>query len=334
MSTQIVFFLLIFVNTLIFFNFSRIAKFLNIYDNPDKKRKFHKNPVAPLGGLIILLSLLIIFFFDYYFYYSFFFELGFNKKEILIFIFFCLIIFLIYLFDDIKNISPNYKLLTLIFLIILYILIDTGSLLKLLNFSFLQTAFQLHQFSIPFTILCFLLFINALNMFDGINLQCGSYSLFIFIILFFYTENYLFLLFIIPIIFFLRLNYLNICFLGNSGTALLSFTMSVLIIKAHNLGIIYADDIFLLMCIPGYDLLRLTFTRIISKKHPFFPDTNHLHHIISKKLNSFFAFSIIFFFIIIINLINIFKFFSTLFIIFFSLILYSFIVFYFKKIKL
>jgi UDP-N-acetylmuramyl pentapeptide phosphotransferase/UDP-N-acetylglucosamine-1-phosphate transferase len=260
-------------------------------------------------------------------------ELGFSKKNILVFIFFSLLIFLFYFFDDVKNINPNYKLVILLILIILYLLIDKGSILKELRISSYKSIFYLHQFSIPFTILCFVLFINALNMFDGINLQCASYSLFIFIILFFYTKNFVILFFIVPIIFFLLLNYLNVCFLGNSGSALLSFIISVLIIKIYNFGIFYADDIFLLMCIPGYDLLRLAFVRLLNKKHPFFPDRNHLHHIISKKIGSYFAFFLILFLIVTVNLINMLHVFSTLFTILFSLFLYSAIIFYFKSNK-
>ena len=39
------------------------------------------------------------------------------------------------------------------------------------------------------------------------------------------------------------------------------------------------------MCVLGFDLLRLAIFRIYKKKHPFYPDNNHLHHIVYKKFN-------------------------------------------------
>jgi UDP-GlcNAc:undecaprenyl-phosphate GlcNAc-1-phosphate transferase len=329
MSAQIIFVLLILINIIIFFNFSKISKLLNIFDCPDSIRKFHKKPVAILGGPIIFLSLTIIFTFGYFF-NDIFFEIGFAQHQIVIFLFFSAIIFLIYLFDDIKDISPNYKLLGLSCLIIIYLLYDSGSVISSLRISSYNQIIDLHKLSIPFTLLCILLFVNALNMFDGINLQCGSYCLFIFIILFFLTKNFLFLFFLIPLITFLLLNYSNICFLGNSGSAVLSFVISILIIKIYNFGIFYVEDIFLLMCIPGYDLLRLALIRAINKKHPFFPDRNHLHHLILKKYGYHVAFFLTFFLIVILNLINIFFKFSPVFLIFLSIFLYSLIIFYFR----
>ena len=123
--------------------------------------------------------------------------------------------------------------------------------------------------------------------------------MFIFIIFLFITQNISFFLFIIPLIFFLILNYYNRCFLGNSGSALLAFIISVICIKLHNINKFYADDIFLLMCIPGYELLRLAFVRLLKKKHPFYPDRNHLHHIISDIYGDKTAFFVIFLLILI-----------------------------------
>ena len=48
------------------------------------------------------------------------------------------------------------------------------------------------------------------------------------------------------------------------------------------------------MLIPGLDMMRLFFQRILKKKHPFSPDREHLHHYISNKYNDFYAFIIIF----------------------------------------
>ena len=61
--------------------------------------------------------------------------------------------------------------------------------------------------SIPFTILSFLLFINSLNMFDGIDLQVPIYTLIIFLYLVLSKNNHL-IIFIFPVmIFIIYLNY-------------------------------------------------------------------------------------------------------------------------------
>ena len=48
---------------------------------------------------------------------------------------------------------------------------------------------------------------------------------------------------------------------------------------------IKSDLVFLFLCIPGYDLLRLAIVRILNKTHPFGGDQNHIHHILIKKLD-------------------------------------------------
>ena len=48
------------------------------------------------------------------------------------------------------------------------------------------------------------------------------------------------------------------------------------------------------MIIPGLDLLRLFFSRIKRKKHPFKADRKHLHHLLQKKLNNFQTFVVLY----------------------------------------
>lgn len=122
-------------------------------------------------------------------------------------------------------------------------------------------------------------------MFDGINLQSSFYSISIFFI---FIINNIFLdisiIMIISLIFFSYLNFKNKCFLGNNGSLLIAFIISYLFIKAHNAEkFFFADQIFLIMQIPGLDLIRLAIQRIYQKKSPFYPDRDHIHHILLKK---------------------------------------------------
>lgn len=332
MSAQIVL-TLIFFNFIFSYFFDAISKKLKFYDYPDKTRKLHKKPISILGGGILFLSFTIIFIYEIFFNNNLI-KLNFFSGNIIIFYLFFSAIFFIYLFDDIKSINPNLKLLLLTVLIFLYLILDSNLVLSTLRVKFLTQTIFLDDFSLFFTVLCFVLFINAFNMFDGINLQAGSYSLFLFIIFFIFTKNFIFLYLIIPLIFFLILNYFNKCFLGNSGAALLAFIISVMCIKLHNIHKFYVEDIFLLMCIPGYDLLRLAIVRLFKRKHPFYPDRNHLHHLILDTYGYKKAYLLIFFFILIINFLNLLNQFSSILLILLSIVIYLSIIFYLKKIKL
>ena len=46
----------------------------------------------------------------------------------------------------------------------------------------------------------------------------------------------------------------------------------------NNNLIIYSDAIYLIMYLPGIELMRLYIFRVLNKKSPFEPDRNHLHH--------------------------------------------------------
>ena len=121
-------------------------------------------------------------------------------------------------------------------------------------------------------------------MLDGINGQASSYSVFILIIFVLSKIDLYFLL--IPLLFFLIFNLKGKMFLGDSGTMLVGFIISYFFIKtANSYEIFFSDEIFLIMMIPGFELLRLAVTRIIKKKHPFKPDTNHIHHYVQKKFD-------------------------------------------------
>ena len=74
---------------------------------------------------------------------------------------------------------------------------------------------------------------------------------------------------IISLIFILILNFNNKTYLGDSGSLFLGFLIAFIFIKSYNLGNkFYADEIFLIMSIPGYELLRLSIERIIKKDYP------------------------------------------------------------------
>ncbi len=276
------------LNFTILIFFSKLIAFINIYDIPNI-RKIHKKKTPLIGGFIVLLNFILFYITN---------TLGFisNSLEQTVLLgnlnnlfFFSILIYLLGFFDDKYDLNPNLKLLVLTILISIFIFFDESLLIKNLNFSFLNKEIGVGNFSYVLTVLCYLLFINACNMFDGINLQSGIYFL-IFVITLSILGNFsiLNIVLIISLLAFLFLNYNGRTFMGDGGVYLISFILGYLSIKTYNLDLINdVDTIFLIMMIPGIDMLRMFIIRVIKKKNPFRPDKNHLHHLLLTKFKYF-----------------------------------------------
>jgi UDP-GlcNAc:undecaprenyl-phosphate/decaprenyl-phosphate GlcNAc-1-phosphate transferase len=270
------------------FYYIRLTNFLNLYDIPDFKRKIHYKKVSLAGGLLIYFFLYFILFFDIFYLNKINTNLLFvNNRELITFAIFSTLYFLVGIYDDKFNLVADKKLFLYFFITCVFLTTNESLLIQNINFSFLEKNIVLSKFSFFFTAFAILLFINSLNMFDGINLQSGLYIIFFLIILFFkFNYSIIFLSLIIILLFFLYLNNASKIFLGENGISFLGFFLSYFSIFSYNNKIInYADEVFLIMCIPGFDLLRLSITRLISGKHPFSADKNHIHHKLLKKYN-------------------------------------------------
>lgn len=271
-------FLQIFINILFLLNFSKISLYLSIYDLPGK-RKIHSKPIPPLGGLLFYINFIFIFCVS-----------KIISVELFYFDDFFLIIssliFILGLVDDKKDLNPFLKFLILIILVVFHLILQNNFLinkfyLDFINFNVHLTYYQ----SFFFTTLCILLFINASNLYDGINLQ---YSLYIFIffsyLIFKNNDLELIKLLYLPLLFFIYLNLKNKCFLGDSGTLFISYLVAMIVISEHNnMKNLSISEIILLMVLPGIDMLRLFVKRILNKKNPFTGDRDHIHHLLLYK---------------------------------------------------
>jgi UDP-GlcNAc:undecaprenyl-phosphate GlcNAc-1-phosphate transferase len=316
------FIVLIILNFLFLIFYKKISHIYNVFDIPDKKRKVHKAKTPLLGGLIILFNIIFFYFNHEY-----------KENYSNIFVLGCIFFFIFGFIDDKINLNANLKLLLQILFLYFYFLYNQYPVITNFYLFFLKKYFFLHSFSIFFSIFCFLLFINSVNMFDGINLQVGFYSLFILLLLFFKIDNQFILPIILALIFFLILNFYNKSFLGNSGSYLLGFIISYFFSLGGN--IFSAEQIFLVMLIPGLDMLRVAVLRIIYKKHPFSPDRNHLHYLMLSKFQFYKTFIIIQLLIILPVVLDIF--FNNKFTIFFvitSVIVYLLIIYFLTSKKL
>ena len=278
------------INLFFFFNFNQISKKINIFDCPDKKLKVHSKKVFIGGGIIFYVNfffiyLFNIFFFDYYL----------IKTSTFLLASF---IFLIGLFDDKFKLNYLYKFFFLTVVLTLSFAADESILVNNLRFSFTKYELNLGNYSYFFTLICFLLFINSINLFDGINLQCGTYFLLIFVFFYLITGNYLFLFFLMSIVFFLYMNFKNRIFLGDSGSLFIAFIVGYFSIILYQKDFFKSDDIIILMIVPGFDMFRLFVQRILKKRNPFKGDLNHFHHLVKKNYGYFFAVVINIFFVI------------------------------------
>ena len=289
----------IILNLFFFIFYKKISKLVNIYDEPDGVRKLQKERVPLIGGILLYLNFLLIIILDHVFSFKILedYLLLFNKDFFSLFIVSSLV-FILGIYDDKYSISPNTKLTLTFIFCFAALAIDKNLIIDVIKLSFVDKEIFLGNFSYFFTILCFLLFINAFNMFDGINLQSAVYSSLIFLVMFFVYNLKLFsLLFLIPSFGYICLNFKSKSFLGDGGSFFLAYLISYIFIKLYNNNIIlFADEIVLIMIIPGLDLLRVAVSRIILGKHPFSADNRHLHYLLLKKLGyikTFFAIQII-----------------------------------------
>ncbi len=282
---NIILFVIILVNIFIFYYFNKISEIVNLYDFPNKKLKIHKTKTSLIGGSIIIINIFLVFFLNLLFKSEF---LSFfpSFKNELIFLAMLSIFFMLGFLDDKFNINPNKKFFFLIIISVLFIVLDQNLLIQKFSLSFYKSKIFLDNYSFIFSVFCILILINAMNFYDGINGQSLIFFLITFSYLLIVSEKIEFYLFIISILFFLLfLNLRNRLFLGDNGIYILTIILSTSLIYEHNFygSITFADEIFLLLFLPGLDLLRLTILRLMKKNNPFYGDRNHIHHLLIKK---------------------------------------------------
>lgn len=267
------------LNLIIFSNLKRISLFINLYDFPDKKRKIHTVATPSIGGVILFANLTSILLFDI---------LSNNLEyNYLILFLTSAVIFFISLIDDKFNITPNKKFFFIGLAVFFFIFFNEQLLISRISFDFYKFSIKNYFLKFFITWLCIMLFLNAMNLYDGVNCQLGLYTIFIFS--FFLVNNIFFdlsLLIIIFLFFFTYFNFKNKIFLGDNGSFLLAFIIAFMIVSNNSTPkFLSAEKIFLLMFVPGLDMLRLFIERLFNKRNPFSADKFHIHHLFLKKMS-------------------------------------------------
>jgi UDP-GlcNAc:undecaprenyl-phosphate GlcNAc-1-phosphate transferase len=274
---------IIFLTNLIFYlKLNFVAKKINIYDFPDKRRKIHKLKVPAIGGFIFIFNILVYLLIDLLFFDEI------HNLGTEYFIISILLIFFLGIYDDKYNLDYKIKLVCFTIILVLYFLLDQKQIIQNLRFSSFDININLRNYSLLFTIISVTIFINAFNMHDGINGQSSLYTTTIFSYLIF-KDQFVVLCSVIVLssIFFLFNNLKEKIFLGDGGSLSLSFVFSILIINYYNQSLnSIVEEIFILMMMPGIDFIRLFVQRIYNQKNPFKADNTHFHHLLTKKFNS------------------------------------------------
>ena len=324
------FFLIIFI---ILFNKFLIKNFFLLSETGDAHQKFASLTKIPLtGGVFIFLG---FFYFINYNIYS--------------FILFSGAVLILGIFSDLKLIkSASIRFLFQILIVFSFIVFNEIQISDTRIFL-LDKILTNNIMNYVFVTFCILILVNGSNFIDGMNtLNLGYYLLISFIIfilnlnqsIIFQEISIIYILFLLVLVF--LLNLINKIYLGDSGSYLLGFSFAIFLIDIYNLNpTISPFFVILLLWYPCYEILFSVLRKNTFSTSPMDPDNKHLHQLIFfylKKKHKFKLFKANILTSQIINFYNLIIFFIgaqfihytdiQIFLIFFSVIIYSFI--YFK----
>lgn len=264
----------------------KIINRFHLFDVPDV-RKEHCTPIPTMGGIASGLGMAAacIFWFS------------FSKDNFIISFFFSMtVLFVIGVMDDLRDLSARYKLGVEI--AVAFLIAFTG--VRLNSFNGLFGIYELPlSAQYTFTILAITGITNAFNLIDGIDGLAGGLGFMSLIMVgifltFSGDSNTAVIAFALSggLLGFLYYNFNPAkIFMGDTGSLVLGFVISVLCIRLIQLNIDVRSSIiphapvfvFSIVAIPVFDTLRVFALRIWSGRSPFSPDKNHIHHLLTNN---------------------------------------------------
>lgn len=257
--------------------FVRFAGQLGFTDTPDF-RSSHKQATPSSSGIAFFIAIFIASFFTNLTIYH----------DYSLTILAILFVFLLGVFDDLKNYRARYKLYVVTIAALLSC--ADGFLIKDIGTYFGHTI-PLLSVSIPFTVFAVVAFTNSLNLIDGLDGLAGTISIIILSSLWFigYQNNDQLLMgaaaLIVPaLLAFLVFNWNPAkVFMGDSGSLTLGFVISILSIKA--LDYVNPIVILYLVAFPLFDTIIIMIRRKMYGRSIYHPDRNHAHHVFLNVFN-------------------------------------------------
>ena len=260
-----------------------VAKDKKLFDEPDE-RKVHKAVIPTLGGLGIFAGFIVASL------------LGVPSSVPPVFQYFVaaiMVIFFLGIKDDILILSASKKFIGQLFAA--GIIIKFGGIQINNMHGFLGLYTIPHTASILLTLFTIVVITNSFNLIDGVDGLAGCLGLLtssIFGAYFLATSQLMYAVMAFSLagslFAFLIYNFSPAkIFMGDTGSLLIGLLNSVFVIKfmeiaadpSFGLPLQSAPAIgFAILIVPLFDTLRVVTIRIISRRSPFSPDRNHIHH--------------------------------------------------------
>lgn len=260
----------------------------DLIDKPDH-RSSHQNSTPTMAGVSFFLAIIMVVFFikqedvD---------NIGVNLIAALT------IIFIVGLKDDLVVSTPKAKIIGQLLAIGIMIISGVFNFTDFNNFLGLGVVPLF--ITIPLVIFSMLAIINSYNLIDGIDGLASIIGIVIFsgfaMIFYFLELNYYFLIslsFMGVLFAYLRYNFSKSkkIFMGDTGSLIIGFCIAFLTMKfltidyniASKAPFLIENRIIValsILFIPLFDTIRVIGVRLLDGKSPFYPDRNHIHHIL------------------------------------------------------
>jgi len=213
--------------------------------------------------------------------------------------YFTILIFFIFLTGLLSDLdilhSPFFRIIFQTIIIVVYLFLF-DNFVSSIRVDFFDNLLNIFFIKLFFTLFCILVLINGTNFIDGVNTLVVGYFILVASNVLYLTEvknldldillvsTCLTCLVVIYIF-----NFFGKIYLGDGGAYLISFVISVTLIKFHNENYLVSPYyIVALLWYPAYENLFSIIRKKILKKPPSTPDNEHLHQLIYLYLNKSF----------------------------------------------
>jgi UDP-GlcNAc:undecaprenyl-phosphate/decaprenyl-phosphate GlcNAc-1-phosphate transferase len=250
----------------------QVSNAKKLFDHPDE-RKIHISPIPSLGGLGIFAGFILACLFTISLY---------NAPDFQYFYAATLVIFFLGLKDDILVLSPMKKFIGQ--MLAAFLIVYKGGLVIHSMHGFLGVYELPEALSLAFTYLTLIVIINSFNLIDGVDGLAGSLGLMTSLVFGIYFKgvgevDYATLAFCLAG---------SIIFMGDTGSLLIGMVNAIMVIHFINIAGNQGSPLpvaaspamgFAILMVPLFDTLRVFALRIFSRRSPFSPDRNHIHHL-------------------------------------------------------
>lgn len=258
-----------------------VAHKVCLVDKPNA-RKHHQNVTPLIGGICILLScgLSLLIFADL---------LGRDLRPLVVAA--SLFLFLGVL-DDQFDLKAGVKLLAQVTISVMFLAFTELQISNIGKPFGLEHSVELGFLSLPFTVLAIVGLTNAFNMIDGCDGLAASLAVLAILALLYlgasrfeYSTQIFLLMLVASVFVFLFFNFSNNpalkVFLGDGGSLLLGFIVSVLLVKFAEGDETYSPSLVIwVVAVPVYDFCAVVARRLLLQRKIMSADRSHIHHLL------------------------------------------------------